>query len=163
MSLATSWANHTRASSLPSDRIRVVDDGSTDRSTGEPILYANERRDFLRRAEELGVEASWDRTPNRGKRWAQMSVLAEDDADIFVTFDSDSILDPEAVPEGLKPFADPRVESVAALVIVLNTCRNLLTRMTSVLYLPFTRGVRSAQSALGSGRAQPRPPIFLAK
>ncbi|WP_052422613.1 glycosyltransferase family 2 protein [Nonomuraea candida] len=75
-------------------------------------------------------------------------MLAEDDGDVFLTLDSDSILDRHAVREGLAPFADPQVQSVAGHVLVLNRTANLLTRMTCVLYLPFTRGLRSAQSVL---------------
>jgi cellulose synthase/poly-beta-1,6-N-acetylglucosamine synthase-like glycosyltransferase len=77
-----------------------------------------------------------------------MHVLADDPGDVFVTVDSDSVLDREAVAEGLKPFADPKVTSVAGCVLVLNSRRNLLTRLTCVLYTPFTRGFRSAQSVL---------------
>ncbi|AUS82037.1 hypothetical protein C1701_25400 [Actinoalloteichus sp. AHMU CJ021] len=134
--------------SRPVDRIRVVDDGSMDPATGRGQTYRRVRRSFLAEAAARGVEASWDRTENRGKRWAQMHVLAHDDADIFVTLDSDSVLDAHAVREGLKPFADPGVKSVAGLVAVLNTRANVLTRMICLLYLPFTRGLRSAQSVL---------------
>ncbi|UED85372.1 glycosyltransferase [Streptomyces profundus] len=132
------------------ERIAVVNDGSVDVTTGEPITYRAERAHLERRAGPLGIEVRWEHTVNQGKRWAQMRVLAEDDADIFVTLDSDSVLDRHAVREGLKPFADPRVRSVAGLVTVLNTRRNALTMLTSMLYLPFTRGLRSAQSVLGS-------------
>ncbi|MEU5398245.1 glycosyltransferase [Streptomyces sp. NPDC005963] len=112
-------------------RVRVLDDGSTD-----PL--EDIRDDFLTRACHAGVDARWQRTTNRGKRYAQMTSLADDDSDIVVTLDSDSILDQQALREGLKPF-----------VAVLNTRRNWLTRLTSVLYIPFTRGFRSAQSVLG--------------
>ncbi|GAA1468002.1 glycosyltransferase family 2 protein [Nocardiopsis exhalans] len=130
------------------DRIRVVDDGSHDPDTGAVVDYAEIRDAFLDSAAEAGVGATWDRTSNRGKRFAQMHVLADDDADIFVTLDSDSVMDRHAVREGLAPFADPRVRSVAGHVIVLNRDANLLTRMTGLLYLPFTRGLRSAQSVM---------------
>jgi hyaluronan synthase len=134
--------------SRKADRVRVVDDGSHDPDTGAVVDYAEIRDGFLDRAAEAGVCATWDRTPNRGKRFAQMHVLADDDADIFVTLDSDSVMDRHAVREGLAPFADPRVRSVAGHVIVLNRDANLLTRMTGLLYLPFTRGLRSAQSVM---------------
>ncbi|MEV0614334.1 glycosyltransferase family 2 protein [Nonomuraea sp. NPDC050404] len=130
------------------NRVRVVDDGSADRVSGEPITYDDVRREFEAQAMVRGIETTWDRTENRGKRFAQMHVLADDDADIFMTLDSDSVLDRHAVREGLAPFADPRVQSVAGHVLVLNRAANLLTRMTCVLYLPFTRGLRSAQSVL---------------
>ncbi|MBB4930564.1 hyaluronan synthase [Lipingzhangella halophila] len=134
--------------SRPVQRVRVVDDGSADPATGEPMDYSRVRDEFLAQAAESGVKATWDRTANRGKRFAQMHVLADDPADVFVTLDSDSIMDRNAVREGLHPFADPAVCSVAGHVIVLNSRATLLTRLTCLLYLPFTRGLRSAQSVL---------------
>ncbi|MET7776275.1 glycosyltransferase family 2 protein [Streptomyces mirabilis] len=134
--------------SRPVDRIRVVDDGSIDKATQTPITYPATKAWFLEEAARRGIHATWDRTVNRGKRHAQMHVLADDPGDIFVTLDSDSILDREAVAEGLKPFRDPNVKSVAGCVIVLNSRTNLLTRMLCMLYTPFTRGFRSAQSVL---------------
>ncbi|MEU3660927.1 glycosyltransferase family 2 protein [Streptomyces sp. NPDC032940] len=132
----------------PVDRIRVVDDGSV-RDDGSPMTYDDVRAELFERATARGLEVTWDRTPNRGKRHAQMHVLATDDADVFVTLDSDSLLDPDAIAEGLKPFADPKVTSVAGHVVVLNHDANALTRLINLLYLPFTRGLRSAQSVLG--------------
>ncbi|PRX69638.1 hyaluronan synthase/N-acetylglucosaminyltransferase [Nonomuraea fuscirosea] len=132
--------------SRPVNRVRVVDDGSA--LAGEPVSYDDVRRDFECEAMLRGIETTWDRTANRGKRFAQMHVLAEDDGDVFVTLDSDSVLDRHAVREGLAPFADPRVRSVAGQVLVLNRAAGLLARLTGVLYLPFTRGLRSAQSVL---------------
>ncbi|MFG2668548.1 glycosyltransferase [Streptomyces sp. NPDC048387] len=133
----------------PVQRIRVVDDGSVD-DDGAPFTYDDVRAELLTRTRTPGMpEVTWNRTPNRGKRHAQMTVLAHDDADVFVTLDSDSVLDLHAVEEGLKPFADPRVTSVAGQVLVLNHDANALTRMINLLYLPFTRGLRSAQSVLG--------------
>ncbi|MEW9548245.1 glycosyltransferase [Nonomuraea sp. NPDC050783] len=136
------------AQSRPVTRVRVVDDGSADRVTGEPVRYDDVRREFEAEAARLGIATTWDRTGNRGKRFAQMHVLAHDDADVFMTLDSDSVLDRHAVREGLQPFADPRVQSVAGHVLVLNRAATVLTRLTCVLYLPFTRGLRSAQSVL---------------
>ncbi|SOD58623.1 hyaluronan synthase [Streptomyces zhaozhouensis] len=133
--------------SRPVTRLRVVDDGST-RPDGSPETYPEVRAELLALAPAHGVEATWDRTANRGKRHAQMHVLATDDADVFVTVDSDSVLDRHAVAEGLKPFADPAVRSVAGQVVVLNHDANALTRLVCLLYLPFTRGLRSAQSVL---------------
>lgn len=124
------------------NRIAVVDDGSKD-------PYLETKRWFIYEAKRLGIHGTWTRTVNRGKRHAQVEVLRkETDSDIFVTLDSDSILDKKAIAEGLKPFSDPEVHSVAGHVVVLNSRDNALTFMTSMLYLPFTRGLRSAQSVL---------------
>lgn len=125
------------------DRIRVVDDGSTDPGPYEPV-----KAWLFEQAHHAGIVATWDRTVNRGKRYAQMHVLADDPGDIFITLDSDSVLEQQAVAEGLKPFADGKVMSVAGMVAVWNSKANFLTMLTCMLYTPFTRGFRSAQSVL---------------
>jgi hyaluronan synthase len=127
-------------SRLP-ERVRAVDDGSADPCVGI-------RDWFLAEALAAGIDATWQRTVNQGKRHAQMTALAADDSDIIVTLDSDSVLDVHALEEGLRPFADPEVTSVAGLVAVLNTKTNWLTFLTAMMYTPFTRGFRSAQSVL---------------
>lgn len=138
------------------NRIYVVDDGSKDKATDRVIDYAEIRRWFLTETKRLGIHGVWDRQVNQGKRHAQANSLRREAAllkgsgrsEIFMTLDSDSVLDRKAVEEGLKPFSDPRVHSVAGHVVVLNSRDNVLTFMTSMLYLPFTRGLRSAQSVL---------------
>ncbi|GAB2909678.1 glycosyltransferase [Nonomuraea fastidiosa] len=129
------------AQSRPVTRVRVVDDGSD-------LPYDDVRTEFEQEAAARGIETTWDRTPNRGKRHAQMHALAGDDGDVFVTLDSDSVLDRHAVREGLAPFADLRVQSVAGQVLVLNRADGVLARLSPLLYLPFTLGLRSATSAL---------------
>lgn len=123
------------------ERVRAVDDGSADPCIGI-------RDWFLAEARAAGIDATWQRTVNQGKRHAQMTALATDDSDIIVTLDSDSVLDFRALEEGIRPFSDPEVTSVAGLVAVLNTKTNWLTFLTAMMYTPFTRGFRSAQSVL---------------
>jgi hyaluronan synthase len=123
------------------DRVRAVDDGST-----EPYVEISEW--FLSAARAAGIDATWQRTVNQGKRHAQMTAMAGDESDVIVTLDSDSVLDFRAIEEGVRPFADPEVTSVAGLVAVLNTKKNWLTFLTAMMYTPFTRGFRSAQSVL---------------
>ena len=114
-----------RQSRLP-NRIQVVDDGST---TSD---YA-EIRDYWRRHTPRGVEFSWVRTRNGGKRHAQ-AVTFHDDyrAQIFGTLDSDTALARNAIEEALKPFANPRVQSVAGVEVAYNAHANLLTRMSTI-------------------------------
>jgi hyaluronan synthase len=96
------------------------------------------------------VECSWIRTPVPGKRHAQCITFADGgQADIFVTVDSDTVLDSAAIREGLKPFADPKVTSVAAVMITYNAGRNFLTRMTEVWFTSFQTYLRAAWSRLG--------------
>lgn len=136
------WSLLTQ-SRLP-DRILVTDDGSANHGELEPI-----RIWFGELTRQRGIDGVWRRTKNRGKRWAQYASLYDDASDVIVTLDSDSVLDRRAVEEGMKPFVDPRVMSVAGMVVVWNSRRNFLTMLTCMLYTPFTRGFRSAQSVLG--------------
>ncbi|PZT70601.1 hypothetical protein DN402_24440 [Streptomyces sp. SW4] len=97
------------------DSVHVVDDGSTTTD------YAEVRDWWLRAAWQAGVRTTWQRVPNGGKRHAQaVGVEASPYADIYITVDSDSYLDPRAVEEILKPFSKRRVQSVAGIVIATN-------------------------------------------
>jgi hyaluronan synthase len=121
------------------DHIEVVDDGST-------VDYSAVRDHWL--AQPMpGVRFSWVRQRNAGKKHAQAVTFTSDrDADIFVTIDSDSALDRRAINEGLKPFADQRVVSVAGLETAINIDRNLLTRAIGHRSLVFQLFAMSAQS-----------------
>ena len=102
-----SLARQTR---LP-DRVSVVDDGSKHD-------YA-EVRDWWQARWPASSEFHWTR---------QAATFANDPhADIFITIDSDTALAINAIEEGLKPFADPRVQSVAGLELPMNLRRNWIT------------------------------------
>ena len=91
-----------------------------------------------------GVEADAVQIDPASKRLAQLTTFQDDPADVFVTMDSDTVLDRNALAEGLKPFADPRVQSVAGVGVALNWNRNLLTRLTNLWFLTFQLGLRSS-------------------
>ncbi|MER8220318.1 glycosyltransferase [Streptomyces sp. NPDC094143] len=125
--------------------VHVVDDGST---TGD---YAQVRSWWLRHAREAGIATTWQRTPNGGKRHAQAAgVVASPRADIYITVDSDSCLAPNALEEILKPFARPKVQSVAGIVLATNHRTNLLTRVTDLWFITGQLTDRSALSAMGA-------------
>ena len=69
---------------------------------------------------------------------------------IIATLDSDSVQDCRANEEGLKPFADPEVMSVAAIILAYNTRESLLTRLTDPWLMAFQLCVRAALSKLNS-------------
>jgi len=131
-------ASLMRQTRLP-DHIEVVDDGST-------VDYTEIREWWLDNSPR-GVRFSWVRQRNAGKKHAQAVTFTSDhDAHIFVTIDSDSALDRRAIEEGLKPFADPRVVSVAALATAIKIDKNLLTRAIGHRSLVFQLFAMSAQS-----------------
>ena len=72
------------------------------------------------------------------------------DADLFVTVDSDSMLDAEALHEIVQPFSDPRVMSVAGVILAINNRENLLARVTDVIFVGQQLIDRSFMSRLGS-------------
>lgn len=131
-------------SMLPHE-VHVVDDGSTN---GE---YAEERSWFIEAARKKGVITTWNRTQNQGKRHAQVTGFREiREAEFFVTVDSDSALDYRALEEIARPFHDPKVMSVAGIILAQNHRANLLARVTDLIFVTQQLVDRSAMSRLGS-------------
>jgi hyaluronan synthase len=123
------------------NRVAVVDDGSA-------VDYS-EVRGYWQFYHPPDVEFSWIWQPNRGKKHAQARTFGADDGDIFVTLDSDTALTGSAIHEGLKPFADRRVQSVAGLELAYNYRKNWLTRLNGTRSLIWQVLSCSAQSVVG--------------
>lgn len=97
------------------DSVHIVDDGST--STD----YAALRDWWYVQTHQAGIETTWQRVPNGGKRHAQAhGIRVSPQADIYITVDSDSCLAPNAVEQILVPFARSKVQSVAGIVLATN-------------------------------------------
>ena len=80
------------------NHVFVVDDGSNKAD------YTQVRQEFRARAGAVGVKVSWVRTANSGKRHAHaVAVRGTPAADIYITIDSDGILDPRAIEQSLDP------------------------------------------------------------
>lgn len=124
------------------NQIIVVDDGST------AVDYTPVKQ-WLKTVTDDHVTLSWFKTANGGKRHAQaVGMKYATNADIFVTVDSDTILDPKAIHEGLLPFADGRIQSVGGVCLPLNVNENLLTRFTGLWETVWQLVDRSAQSTM---------------
>jgi len=107
-------------------RVDVVDDGSTTED------YSDLRAHW--EGEHQGVEVTWERQPNAGKRRAHCATFRSDKhADIFVTVDSDTALVHNGLEEGLKPFIDPAVQSVAGIELGFNASYNFITQIQNAL------------------------------
>jgi hyaluronan synthase len=130
-------------SRLP-NRIEIVDDGSS-------VDYAEVQAWWERHASPV-VEFVWVRQENAGKKAAHARAFEDDDAaDVFVTVDSDTALERNALEEGLKPFAHRKVQSVAGIELAWNHSVSLLVRLKSVNTLVWQFITCSAQNvALGN-------------
>lgn len=127
----------------PTDLIQVVvvDDRSTD-------LTLARIREVETEFPHLVVVAA---EQNRGKRhamWAGMQ--AARDAEILVFIDSDSIIEPGAVPALVRYFHDPAVGAVCGHTDVSNKYTNLLTRMQALQYYIAFKVYKSAEALYGS-------------
>jgi hyaluronan synthase len=131
-----------RQTRLP-QQVIVVNDGSSQD-------YA-EVRDYWSLCHPWRVEFIWIQQANRGKRHAQANGFQyARRADIFITLDSDTALERHAIEEGLKPFADQVVQSVAGLELAFNQNKNWLTRLNGVRQLAWQLSACSAQSVMGN-------------
>lgn len=142
-------ANQTR----PPQLVWVVDDGSA-------VDYGAVR-DYWARHWPSGLEVRWSRQANAGKRRAHaVAFRGVPEADIFVTVDSDTTLTRNAVEEGLKPFVDPEVMSVAGIEHGYNSQINFLTRLQCCLQL-FAQAVIGAAWAVFGDMYTNRGPFAL--
>ncbi len=126
------------------DVIHVVEDGA------QKVDYSD-LRDHWTRLRRPGPEVIWTANPvNRGKKWAQAEVFgSHPDADIFITIDSDTALEFEAVREGLKPFVDKTVMSVAGIEVMYNSHKSWLTWSVTTRNIVYQLVTWGAESAVG--------------
>jgi hyaluronan synthase len=129
--------------SRPPDIVHVVEDGP------QKVDY-RELRAHWARVSRPGFEVIWTRkSVNRGKKWAQSVVFtSHPSADIFITIDSDTALEHNAVLEGLKPFANPKIMSVAGIEVMYNAHVSWLTRQVSTRNIVYQLVTWGAESAL---------------
>jgi len=129
------------ASRYPTDRLEVivVDDGSTDDTWYHILAAARSVRDQVR--------VTTLRLPeNRGKREALCAGFARARGDVFVTVDSDSVLAPDALRNGVSPLVErPEVGCVAGCVRVLNPHESVITRFLKCTFSLSFRFVRAYQ------------------
>ena len=92
----------------------------------------------------------FDYREEAGKRDAQAVAFEKCATDIIVTVDGDTRLDRCAIENGLRPFDNPKVMSVAGLLVGLNYSKNLLTRILDVSFVSSFMNGRAAWSRFSS-------------
>ena len=128
------------ASDYPQEKLQIiaVDDGSAD-DTWDWISAA---------ARELRGRVVPVRLPfNQGKRHALFAGFQQSTGDVFVTVDSDSIVEPQTLRHLVSPFAkNSKVGAVAGNVRVLNRSEGLIPKMLDVIFFFSFDFVRASQS-----------------
>ncbi len=130
------------ASRYPTDRLEIIaiDDGSSD-DTWLHILMA------ARQAEKRVKIYTLRQPTNKGKREALRMGFEKGRGDVFVTIDSDSIIHPDALRNGVTPLVrDPRIGCVGGCVEVLNPRQSLMTRFLKCTFSLSFKFVRAYQN-----------------
>lgn len=117
------------------DVVCLIEDGSQPENICQTVFeqWANEN---------LNIETMYKYIQNSGKRVAQAVAFKKymDEADVFITIDSDTILDEHAIEYGLMPFIDAEVMSVAGLGVNYNDT-SILEKATGIGFVSsFTNG-----------------------
>jgi len=156
--------NSVTRSHYPHHKLQViaVDDGSTD-DTWKHICAA---------VSEAPIRVTTIRqSKNRGKRHALYAGFQKATGEVWVTVDSDSIVEPDALRNGVGPLVhDKRIGLVAGNVRVLNRNDSLFTRFLKISFtLSFAfsrayqtqiRGLLTTPGALSIYRASAVKPVL---
>lgn len=118
--------------------VYAVDDGSPNRHHLQPVYTSHPT------LEVVLLDS------NVGKRCAQKAVFDSTRADIYVTVDSDTVLDPGSLRTLITPLIrNPNLGAVTGDVKALNRNQNLLTRLIALRYWNAFHLERAAQSLFG--------------
>ena len=130
-------------SNYPMEKLEImaIDDGSKD-DTWFWINKANE---------DLGnILTVYQQPQNRGKRHALHRGFTTGKGEIFITIDSDSVVEKDTVRNLASPFVvDEKCGAVAGNVKVLNKNQGMIPKMLNVSFVFSFEFIRSAQSSLG--------------
>ncbi|MDO1604692.1 glycosyltransferase [Lactobacillus sp. YT155] len=125
------------------DIVYISEDGSDKEHAVESMV--NEWK------ETVPFQVIYKYSANGGKRNAQSYAFYEyqDKVDIFLTMDSDTVLDKKAVEQGSIPFKDPSIMAVAGVLLAKNQT-NLISKLIGISFTTaFTNG-RASTSVYNS-------------
>lgn len=137
---------HTLKSIAESDypkhllEVIAIDDGSSD-DTWSWILKAKEELNFI---------TIYKQPRNKGKREALYRGFTTGKGDVFITIDSDSIIEKNTLRNMISPFViKENCGAVAGNVKVLNKNQSMISRMLNVSFVFSFEFIRAAQSSHG--------------
>lgn len=130
-------------SNYPKDKLEIIaiDDGSKD-DTWDWIQKA--QRDLK------GEITIYQQPQNRGKRHALYRGFTEGKGEVFITIDSDSVVERDTLRNMVSPFVvNENCGGVAGNVKVLNKKQGIIPKMLNVSFVFSFEFIRAAQSSLG--------------
>lgn len=131
-------------SDYPKEKLQIlaIDDGSKD----DTWIWMQKAKNVL--GDRIDI---YQQPQNKGKRHALYRGFQLGTGEVFVTVDSDSVVDPDTMRNLVSPFVNnPKCGAVAGNVRVLNDKKALLPKMLNVSFAFSFEFVRSSQSTLGS-------------
>lgn len=158
-SLRTALLSHLQQTVLP-ETIYVVNDGSN-------VDYSDVKKEFIKEARQHNVKVMWiNKRINNGKREAQITAFYDIfkngnlDNKIIMTTDSDTVLNADAIENGIMPFKDQSIMSVAGLMISKNRKGHLLASIYDVILVCQQIVIRGALSVFSSVTVNSGPIAF---
>lgn len=131
-------------SDFPEEKLQLlaIDDGSKD----DTWYWMQEAKNLL--GNRLAI---YQQPKNKGKRHALYRGFNLGTGDVFVTVDSDSVVNPDTLRNLVSPFVlNEKCGAVAGNIRVLNNEKALLPKMLNVSFVLSFEFVRSAESTLES-------------
>ncbi len=131
------------ASDYPADKLEVIciDDGSQD----DTWVYIDRAR-----ARFPGLIKAIQFPQNRGKKEGLYAGFREGKGEVFVTIDSDSVIEKDTLRQVVAPMMhDPQIGTVAGNVKVYNRHQSLLGKMLAVRFVLSFDFLRASQSRYG--------------
>ncbi|WP_430598371.1 glycosyltransferase [Enterococcus sp. AZ177] len=157
--IKNSFESILNQSLLPTELV-AVDDGSS------LVDYSEVAEEYRKIFAEKGVSFQFIKQKNSGKRAAQLNAynhleISDFHNEIILTIDSDTVFDEHAIEQGIIPFEDERVYSVAGVIVTRNVTDNLLTVITDLLVIGHMVLIeRSMNSMFGSVAVNSGPIAF---
>lgn len=145
---------------LPPAELVAVDDGSS------LVDYSKLAEEYQGIFAEKGISFQFIKQKNSGKRAAQLNAynhleISDFHNEIILTIDSDTVFEEHAIEQGIVPFEDERVYSVAGVIVTRNVTDNLLTVITDLLVIGHMVLIeRSMNSMFGSVAVNSGPIAF---